>query len=327
MVKNYLKLALRIIRRQRAFALINILGLSMGIACCLMILLFVRDELSFEKFHTNANRIYRTIIDEYVDGKWEHNVGSPDLLGPALVEEYPEITSCVRLFNPNWIDKWTVSLGNKYFYEDNLFFADTTIFEVFTFPLIKGNPETALRDPNSLVITERMAQKYFGDEDPMGKTLTIQDAVEVKVTGVARDVSQNTHFRFDLLASFESMPYKWAMNTWRTLQFYTYVLLEKEYPQDQLDEKLSVFLKKHFGKKANMALRLQPIEEIHLYSRNFNQDMAVNNGDIAYVYIFSSIALFILAIACINFMNLSTARSAKRAKEVGVRKVMGAHQG
>ena len=327
MLKNYLKLALRNISRQKAFSFINILGLSVGIACCLMILLFVRDELSFEKLHVNANRIYRTIIDEFVDGKWEHNVGSPDLLGPALVAEYPEILCCTRLFNPNWIDKWAVSKGEKYFYEKSLFFADPDIFEVFTFPLLAGNPKTALKDPNSLVLTESMAQKYFGAEDPMGKTLTIQDAVEVKITGIARDVPQNTHFRFDFLASFESMPYKWATNTWRTMQFYTYVLLDREYAQDQLDEKLSVFLKKHFGKQTNMALRLQPIEEIHLYSRNFNQDMAVNNGDIAYVYIFSTIALFILAIACINFMNLSTARSVKRAKEVGVRKVMGAHRG
>jgi putative ABC transport system permease protein len=326
MIKNYLKLALRIIRRQRAFAFINILGLSVGIACCMMILLFVRDELSFEKFHTNADHIYRTIIDEFVDGKWEHNVGSPDLLGPALVMEYPEITSCVRLFNPNWIDKWAVSLGNKYFYEDNLFFADPTIFEVFTFPLIKGNPETVLRDPNSIVITESMAQKYFGPEDPMGKALTIQDAVEVKVTGVARDVPQNTHFRFDFLASFESMPYKWALNTWRTQQFYTYVLLDKEYSQDQLDERLLAYLKKHFGKQTDMALHLQPIQDIHLFSRNYNYDLAANSSDITYVYIFSTIAVFILVIACINFMNLSTARSAKRAKEVGVRKVIGAHR-
>ena len=206
MLKNYLKLALRNISRQKAFSFINILGLSVGIACCLMILLFVRDELSFEKLHVNANRIYRTIIDEFVDGKWENNVGSPDLLGPALVAESPEIVCCARLFNPSWIDKWTVSIEKKFYYEDNLFFADPTIFQVFTFPLIQGNPETALKDPNSMVITETMARKYFGDEDPMGKMLTIQDAVEVKVSGIAKDVPQNTHFQFDFLVSFESMP-------------------------------------------------------------------------------------------------------------------------
>ena len=326
MVKNYLKLALRNMRRHRAFAFINIAGLSAGIACCLMIFLFVRDELSFEAFHINAGRIHRTILDEFVDGKWEHNVGSPDLLGPALVEECPEIISCVRLFNPQWIGKWTISKGKIYFYEKNLYFADSAIFEVFTFPLVQGNPETALLDPNSLVITDKMARKYFGSEDPMGKTLTIQDAVEVKITGVAKDIPSNTHFRFDFLASFESMPYKWATNTWRTQQFYTYVLLDKEYPQGQLNEKLSAFIKKHLGKQTNMALRLQPIEDIHLYSRHFNQDPALNNSDIAYVYIFITIAVFILAIACINFMNLSTARSAKRAREVGMRKVMGAHR-
>ena len=326
MIKNYLKVIWRNIQRQKAISFINILGLSVGIACCLMIFLFVRDELSFEKFHSNAGRIYRTIIDEFVDGKWEHNVGSPDLLGPALVEEYPEFVSCVRLFNPNWIDKWAVSRGEKYFYEKGLFFADPAIFEVFSFPLLAGDPKSALKDPNSLVFTESMARKYFGAEDPMGKTLLIQDAVEVKITGVAREVPQNTHFRFDFLASFESMPFKWATNTWRTQQFYTYVLLDKEYSQDQLNKKLSVFLKKHFGKQTNMALHLQPIQDIHLFSRNYNYDLATNNSDITYVYIFSTIALFILAIACINFMNLSTARSAKRAKEVGIRKVVGANR-
>jgi len=324
MMKNHLKLAFRNMQRHRGFSFINIFGLSVGMACCLMIFLFVRDELDFEKFHKNSPRIYRTIVDEYVDGKWEHNVGSPDLLGPALEKELPEVLTSVRLFNPNWIDKWSVSFEKKYFYEDNLFFADATIFKVFTFHLLRGDPETALKDPNSIVITETMAQKYFGKDDPMGKVLCIDDAVELKITGVAKNVPKNTHFRFDLLASFESMPYQWALNNWRTLQFYTYVLLNKEYDQNQLNEKLSPFLKKHFGQQTNTQLHLQPIEDIHLHSRYYNQDMAPNNSDISYVYIFSTIAIFILGIACINFMNLSTARSAQRAREIGVRKVIGA---
>ena len=327
MMKNHLKIAFRNMQRHRGFAFINIFGLSVGMACCLTIFLFVRDELNFEKFHKNSSRIYRTIVDEYVDGKWEHNVGSPDLLGPALEKEFPEVLSHVRLFNPNWIDKWSVSLGKKYFYEDNLFFADPAIFKVFTLPLLRGDPKTALKNPNSIVITETMAQKYFGKDDPMEKVLCIDDAVELKITGVAKDVPKNTHFRFDFLASFESMPYKWALNTWRTLQFYTYVLLNKEYDQYELDEKLSPFLKKHFGEQTTMKIHLQPIEDIHLHSRYYNQDVATNNSDISYVYIFSTIALFILSIACINFMNLSTARSAHRAREVGVRKVVGAFRG
>jgi putative ABC transport system permease protein len=324
MMKNHLKIALRNMQRHRGFSFINIFGLSVGMACCLIIFLFIRDELNFEKFHKNSPRIYRTIVDEYVDGKWEHNVGSPDLLGPALEKELPEVLSSVRLFNPNWIDKWSVSFEKKYFYEDNLFFADATIFKVFTFPLLRGDPETALKDPNSIVITETMAQKYFGREDPMGKVLRIDDAVELKITGIAKNVPKNTHFCFDFLASFESMPYQWALNNWRTLQFYTYVLLNKEYDQNQLDEKLSPFLKKHFGQQTKTQLHLQPIEDIHLHSRFYNQDMAPNNSDISYVYIFSTIAIFILGIACINFMNLSTARSAQRAREVGIRKVIGA---
>jgi putative ABC transport system permease protein len=327
MMKNHLKMAFRNMQRHKGFAFINIFGLSVGITCCLMISLFVRDELNFEKFHKNSSRIYRTIVDEYVDGKWEHNVGSPDLLGPVLEKEFPEVLSCVRLFNPNWIDKWSVSFEKKYFYEDNLFFADPTIFKVFTFPLLRGDPETALKDTNAIVITETMAQKYFGKEDPIGKVLSIDDTVDLKITGVAKNVPMNTHFRFDFLASFESMPYTWALNNWRTLQFYTYVLLNMEYAQDELDDKLSPFLKKHFGQQTNMKLHFQPIEDIHLHSRYYDQDMASNNSDISHVFILSTIAVFILGIACINFMNLSTARSAQRAREVGVRKVIGAFRG
>jgi putative ABC transport system permease protein len=326
MLKNYIKTSLRNIKQHKGYSFINISGLATGIACCLLILLFVRDELSFEYFHANAGRIYRTIIDEYVDGKWEHNVGSPDLLGPTLQKEYPEILSFVRLFNPNWIDKWTVSHEDKYFYEERLFFADPTIFEVFTFPLLQGNPETALKEPNSVVITEEMARKYFGSENPLGKVLTIDDTVEAKITGVADTVPENTHFRFDFLVTFASMPYKWAVNTWRTQQFYTYVLLGRAIPQNEMDVKLSAFMQKHFGKQTNYRLRLQPIKDIHLHSKNYNYDMAINNSDIAYVYIFSTIAVLILIIACINFMNLSTARSLHRAKEVGLRKVVGAQR-
>ena len=326
MFKNYLKAAFRNMTKHKGYSLINITGLAVGIACCLLIFLFVQDELSFENFHTNSARIYRTIIDEYVEGKWEHSVGSPDLLGSALKEEHPEILAFVRLFNPNWIDKWTLALEDTYYYEERLFFADPSIFEVFTFPLLQGNPDTALKEPNSMVITDKMARKYFGNDNPIGKILTIDDTVEVSITGVAEAVPDNTHFKFDFLVTFESMPYKWAMNNWRTQQFYTYVLLDRVIQQNELNDKLSAFMQKHFGKQTNYRLRLQPIKDIHLHSKNYNYDMAVNNSDIAYVYIFSTIALFILIIACINFMNLSTARSLYRAKEVGIRKVIGAQR-
>jgi putative ABC transport system permease protein len=225
------------------------------------------------------------------------------------------------------VDKWSVSRGDKYFYEDNLFFADPTIFEVFTFPLLQGNPNTALQEPNSMIVTETMAQKYFGKDDPVGKVLTINDTVKARITGIARDVPENTHFRFDFLVCFESMPYKWALNTWKTMQFFTYILLDRDYSQIKWEKKLSDFLHKNFGKHANIKLHFQPIDDIHLHSKNYNSDLAANKSDIAYIFIFSTIVFFILGIACINFMNLSTARSAKRAKEVGVRKVVGAHRG
>ena len=326
MLFNYVKIALRNIKKQKMYSFINISGLATGMACCIFIVLYIYDELSFDKFHVNSKKIHRIIIDELVEGKWEHHVGTPDLLGPALVREYPEMVSHVRLFNPNWIDKWTVSFGGKYYYEDNLFFTDPQIFEVFSFPLITGNPETALKEPNSMVITQAAALRYFGDDNPVGKILIINDKVEVKITGVARNVPSNTHFNFDFLVSFESVPFKWALNTWRTRQFYTYILLESEISRLELENKLSGFLEKYFGRQSKIKIHFQPLEEIHLYSKNFGNDMAKNSSDISFIYIFSAAAILLLLIACMNFMNLATARSAARSKEVGMRKVIGARR-
>lgn len=199
MIAHYFKLALRNIRRHRIYTFINISGLAIGMACCLLIVLYVQNELKFDKYHVNSDRIFRTVIKEYAQGKWDNQVGSPDLLGPALVEEYAEIIQCVRLFHPFWIEKWMVSLNGKSFYEGGVFFADPAIFDVFTFPLVQGDPRTALRELNSIVLTEEMAQKYFQDENPMGKVLSLDGRMDFKVTGIARNVPHNSHFRFDFL--------------------------------------------------------------------------------------------------------------------------------
>jgi putative ABC transport system permease protein len=261
---------------------------------------------------------------EFDNGAWKNDAGTPDLLGPALAKEFPEIAGFVRFYHPFWVDKWPVFINGRCFYEENLFFSDASIFEVFTFPLVRGDPQTALKEPNSIVLSEETASKYFGQEDPMGKVLTIDNQVEAKVTGIARDCPQNSHFRFDLLVSFTSNPEKWALNNWRTHNFYTYVLFQKETDPLGFREKLAAFIKKHFGDVKNEKLAVQPLTDIHLHSRNFNYEMANNNGDAAYIYILSAVAVFILLIACINFMNLTTARSSGRAKEVGLRKVIGA---
>jgi putative ABC transport system permease protein len=324
MIGHYFKLALRNIRRHRIYTFINISGLATGMACCLLILLYVQNELKFDKYHDNSDCIYRTVIKEYAQGKWDNHVGSPDLLGPALVEEYPEITQCVRFFHPFWIEKWMVSFNGKSFYEGGVFFADPAVFDVFTFPLIQGDPQTALRELNSIVLTEEMAQKYFYDENPMGKVLSLDGRMDFKVTGIARNVPHNSHFRFDFLVPFEANPHKWAMNNWRTQQFYTYILFTKKPSPRDLNDKLTLFTERHFGKQANLEISLQPLTDIHLRSTNYLYDIASNNSDIAYVYVFSAVAAFILLIACANFMNLTISTSLYRAKELGMRKVIGA---
>jgi putative ABC transport system permease protein len=326
MLKNYFKLALRNLIKHKLYSLINILGLAVGIACCIMILLYVQEELSYDKFHENADRIGRIFTMEFNNGAWKKDAGTPDLLGPALAKEYPEISDCVRFFHPSWIDKWAVSVNGRCFYEKELYFADGSIFKVFTFPLIKGDPETALKEPNSAVLSEEAAERYFGREDPVGKILTIDGRVEAKITGIARKVPPNSHFRFDLMVSFGSNPEKWALNNWRTKNFYTYLLFSKTADMNGFGNKLAAFVKKTFGDVKDEKLAIQPLTEIHLHSKDFNYEMADNNSDAVYIYVFSAVAVFVLLIGCINFINLTTARSAVRAREVGLRKVIGANR-
>jgi putative ABC transport system permease protein len=324
MFKNYFLVAWRNLRRNKILTLINVAGLAVGMACCLLILLYVKDEASYDRYHEKAGRVCRVFTQEFQNGRWDNDAGTPDLLGPALAEEYPEIEEVVRFFHPSWVDKWPVTVGGCTFYEENLFFADPTIFKVMSFPLVIGDPESALEKPNSLVLSEDAAGRYFGRENPLGKVLLIDNRVEATVTGVARNVPPNSHFRFDLLVSFESNPEKWALNNWRTNNFYTYLLFRTKPDPREFNNKLAAFVKKHFDDVKGEKLALQPLTDIHLHSKTFRYDMAANSGDASLLYIFSAVAAGILAIACINYMNLATARSAGRAREVGLRKVVGA---
>ena len=326
MFKNYLCIALRNLKRHKLYSFINISGLAVGLACCVLIFMFVRHELSYDRFHVHSDRIYRAVVGEHQNGKWIYSVGTPEPLGAALEQELPEVVKSVRFFHPSWIEKWAVSYKNKSFYEEQVFFTDPSFFKVFSFPLIQGNPGSALNEPHSIVISQNAAQKYFGSENPMGKVLLIDDSIETKVTGVTENVPPNSHFSFDFLVSFDAMPHKWILNNWRSQNCYTYLLLQRSFSPSELEPKLSQFLKKHFGPVKNVKFEFQPLTDIHLHSRDFRQDMASHIGDINSVYVFSGIAVFILIIACINFVNLTTARSISRAKEVGMRKVIGAQR-
>jgi len=331
MLKNYLKIAYRNIKKHMGYSLINVAGLAIGMACCILILLFVFDELSYDKFHENHDRIIR------VTRKWFNEDGVVNLhlghvappVAPLLKNDFPEIIHAVRIIG---IGGLLVGNDSAFYEETRFFFAEEDIFKVFTFDMIAGDPETALRDPFSVVITDEMAERYFGTEDPIGKSLTIQvssQKADMKVTGVIKPLPHNSHFHADFLGSFktyEAVVGDRELQSWASNNYATYLLLPEDYDINRLKSQLDPFIDRHMseGRSASTKLELQPLTDIHLYSHLDSEIEA--NSDITYVYVFSIIALFVLLIACVNFMNLATARSAGRAREVGLRKVIGAQR-
>ena len=337
MLTNYLKIALRNLRKHKGHAFINVTGLAVGMACCLLIVLHVQDELSYDTHFSEADRLYRLTTEVGGSDTPSLLASSPAPAFQPLLNDFPEIEHATRLFT-TYGAELLVRRGDARFYEQQLLFVDATFFEVFDFSQIRGNPETALQTPYSVVISAPMARKYFGDEDPLGKTLEI-DVWGLRndyiVTAVVEDVPSNTHFTFDFLTPFsfiENLPQD-ALNgmvnyvvNWQNSIVFTYLRLQEGVSPDELEARLPMFIAKHRGAKAatDLKFHLQPITAIHLHSSLGNELAA--NSDIGYVYVFSAIGLLIVLIACINFMNLSTARSMQRAKEVGMRKVFGAHR-
>lgn len=328
MLKNYVTIALRNLLRHKGYSLINILGLAVGMASCILILLYVHDELSYDQHHEQADQIYR------VTREWFNSDGSSSLhlghvappIGPLLKNDFPDILQMVRIKsggNP------LLRHGDKVFQEERFYFSDPNILEVFTLPLRKGDPQNALADPDGVVLTLAMARKYFGNEEPLGRVLNIDNQADLKVTGVMQDMPANSHFHFDFLGSMkllERVLGEDEFKNWGSNNYATYLLLPKNYHVENFLKAVPDFIGRHHpdGKEAipQTTLHLQRLTDIHLFSHLDSEIEA--NGNIAYVYIFSAIAFFLLLIACINFMNLATARSANRAKEVGLRKVVGA---
>ena len=316
MFKNYLTIALRNLIRHKVYSAINILGLAVGMACCMLILLFIQDELSYDHFHKKSDQIYR-LTPLYPNSQW---ACMPGPVGPELFDDIPEI-EYVRFWPQR---RKLLRYEDKPFYED-VFFVDPNIFDVFTYPFIKGNPQTALQEPNTIVLSERMAKKYFGNEDPIGKVLSFVDRYEYRVTGVLQNPPHNTHLHIDFMVSFISIDAFSRMRVNRGgHNIYTYLMFHPPYTPEKFHQQMPEFAKKYWGEDARGQYALQPLTDIHLHS-NLEKE-AEPNSDIAYVYIFSATALFILIIACINFMNLTTARSIHRAQEVGMRKVVGANR-
>ncbi len=325
MLKNYLKVALRNISRTKIFSLINITGLAIGMAGTLMILMYVTNELSYENFHKNRKRIYRVSVEFGEKDNTMRFAAAMPALGPALVEEVPEVINAVRFERDVHA---LLEYGERKFNEQNFFFADPSVFEVFSFSMIKGSEQTALDDPLSTVITERAAQKYFGDEEPVGKSMMYNQKYPLNITGVIKDIPANTHLMCDFLVSYSSLETlgKTPEKPWNIFgDTYTYLLLkEKGVSQSNLEHQIHDLLKKNTSESFAEMIQfdLMSLSDIHLKSKAI-VDLAPR-GNLTYVYVFSSVALLVLLIACFNFMNLSTARSLKRIKEVGMRKVLGA---
>jgi len=329
---NNLKIVFRNIKKNKVYSFINIAGLSVGIACFILISLQVEDELSYDQFHEKADRIYRVVYEINRPGSLSNTAMTPAPLGPALLNDYPEVKNFTRL---SFQDVFMLH-GDKRFYEE-LCYADSRLFEVFTMPLVVGDPETALRDPYSLILTQEMARKYFGNQNPVGKTISINGQKDFQVTGILEAIPQNSHFHINCIAPFETLfeKQKGMIHYWGNINYYNYILLAEDADIKSLEDKMSQFSMKYIGGSFKelfgddldrvpswYQFHFQPLESIHLHSHLSNE--IEPNSDISLVVVFTAAALFILVIACINFMNLSTARSFTRAKEVGIRKVVGA---
>ncbi len=331
MIENYIKIALRNIARNKLYSLLNITGLAIGIACSILILLYVQDELSFDRFHEHANRIYRLVPTFKTQERTMLLATTTHAQAGMIQAEYPEVENFVRF--SSYGSPKIIRYGESRFNEDKFVWVDQSLFTVFSFELVRGDVKNALVNPNSIVLTEEMATKYFGTDDPIGKNLEINGKDLYAVTGVMENLPRTSHIRPDFFASFSTLDLKPAGNAvadmLNQINYYTYLLIREGTDVAEFDRKLEVFVDKHIGTTLKQLggegdFDLQALTSIHLHSNRDNE--IERNSDIAYVWLFIGIGLFILLLACLNFMNLTTARSANRAKEVGLRKVIGAQK-
>jgi putative ABC transport system permease protein len=325
MIKNYIIIAWRSLRKHFTYSAINILGLSLGFATFILLATWMRHELSYDQFHAKSKQIYRSSLEYSFGGQTAKTSVSPTALLPTLQKNFPEVEDGVRIYNQSAWNPFVLRKDDKLFQESKFYFADSSFFNVFSFQLLEGNPETALVLPNSLVITKSMAKKYFGDVDPMGQVLQVNNRTDYTVTGLMDDVPRNSHFRFDFLASFSSLPASKEISWWGA-NYQTFLVLRADADAKSVEQKTNEIVKKELASEITnsgdyVKYNFMPLTDIYLRS-NVEESEVV--GSIQYIYLFGAIALLIVVIACINYINLATARAADRAKEVGIRKVVGA---
>ena len=338
MIKNYFVTSIRNIKKHRMFSIINILGLSIGLAACFLAVLYIRDEMAFDRYNEKARRISRVKALILREGKNINIIGAGYPVGPALIEGFSEVEDAVRFRQS---DSIRIKAGENSFRERNVVYSESSFFNIFTVPMLLGNPETALSAPRTLALRRSAAAKYFGGQDPLGKTLSIDGEQDWTVTGVYQDIPRNSHFHFDVILSLPSLEIeKDPMEaSWISFNFQTYILMREGVPPAELAAKLPSLLNTHMASEVQkfmgvsleeflsrsgmqMSFELQPLLDIHLHSHTRVGEFEPNS-DIKYIRLFTAVSLFILILAVINFINLATARSSGRAKEVGVRKVLG----
>ncbi len=319
MFKNYIKIALRNLLRNKGFSTINIGGLAIGMASSILILLWVQNEMSFDQFHKKNDRLYEVFGNVRMDGAIQSQTPSPELLGPALKKDYPEVDESARI---GWDQNMLVTYKEKLLKPTGNW-ADASFLTMFSFPLLKGDAKTALNDPHSMVVTEKLAKSLFGSEDPIGKVVKVDNSNDFKITGLLKDLPNNTQFDFDYLMSYAFLESKHYIDSdWTDVSIRTFATLKPNTSLQETNSKIKNISIKYSSGRSEVTEFLYPVSQLRLFSK-FENGNAVG-GRIETVRLFAVIAAFILLIACINFMNLSTARSEKRAKEVGIRKVSGA---
>jgi putative ABC transport system permease protein len=326
MIKNYLKTAWRNLVKNKFYSVLNIAGLTTGITSCILIFLYVQFELSYDKYNKQSKNIYRLTELLHLPKEDRPQAVTSPIMAPIFQSKFPEIKKSVRFINSGRV----LSVNQKKIYKTRMVYSDSSLFDVFTFPMLKGQPSSALINPYSIVLTEATAKKYFGEEEPLGKTMQVSDTINVTVTGIIKNVPDNSHLTFDCVLSASTLyelNNRQVDSNWFNNSVYSYLLLPENYTATQLESKINAFAHKEMEEEKKTSglwydFKLQPLESIHLRSHIGSEIRP--NSDISYVYIFSAAAVLILIIACCNFINLATARSLNRSKEIGLRKVIGA---